>query len=273
MKRFAAVLLVLVCVAAGVVRWLDVINYTDPATGFVTYGPAWARYAVAAGVLALAALGSLLAPRRPAALCGQSAPQGLVCWLCAVGFAALAGARLAGWASLAGMALAQTVLCLVSAVWFFLLGTSRFTPDFETPTRSALWGVAGTLSLYLLTVCRFGLEPTGMARVGENFEALAALAALLFCTAQAKVAYLPGGRSGGWVFFTGLAAFLFCGCLALPGALAGWFTGQLALADLLEAAAVALVGLVGAVYALGAAGPAAPEPAAPARQEENVKSL
>ena len=60
MKRFAAFLLLLVSALAGAARWLDVVNYTDLDTGFVTWGPAWARYAIAGGILALLALGALL---------------------------------------------------------------------------------------------------------------------------------------------------------------------------------------------------------------------
>lgn len=270
MKRFAAFLLLLVSALAGAARWLDVVNYTDLDTGFVTWGPTWARYAIAGGILVLLALGALLAPRRPAALCGQSTAQGAACFLTGFGFAALGGAKLAGWAGLDAFGKAGAVLYLVSAVWMLLLGRSRFTPEFEAPTRSALMGVAGTLSLYLLTISRFGLAPTGMARVDANFAALAALAALLFTAAQAKVAYVPGGRSGGWVFFTGSAAFLMCTCLAFPGALARFMVGANSAADLAEAGALALVGLCGAVCAFGAVGEAAPESS---RSGENVKCL
>ena len=100
MKRFAAFLLLLVSALAGAARWLDVVNYTDLDTGFVTWGPTWARYAIAGGILVLLALGALLAPRRPAALCGQSTAQGVMCFLTGFGFAALGGTKLAGWAGL-----------------------------------------------------------------------------------------------------------------------------------------------------------------------------
>ena len=135
MKRFAAFLLLLVSALAGAARWLDVVNYTDLDTGFVTWGPTWARYAIAGGILVLLALGALLAPRRPAALCGQSTAQGAACFLTGFGFAALGGAKLAGWAGLDAFGKAGAVLYLVSAVWMLLLGRSRFTPEFEAPTQ------------------------------------------------------------------------------------------------------------------------------------------
>ena len=38
MKRFAVILLIALGGAAGFVRWLDLVNYTDPSTGFVLVG-------------------------------------------------------------------------------------------------------------------------------------------------------------------------------------------------------------------------------------------
>ena len=51
MKRFATSLLALVCLAAGGARWLDLVNCTDLATGFSTYGSYWVRYAVVGAVI------------------------------------------------------------------------------------------------------------------------------------------------------------------------------------------------------------------------------
>lgn len=262
MKRFATSLLALVCLAAGGARWLDLVNCTDLATGFSTYGSYWVRYAVVGAVLLLAALASFLAPGRPAALGGHNALQGILAFLCGFGFAALAGVQIGGWAALGWVERILAVLYLVSALWMLLLGRSRFTEEFEAPTGSAVFGVAGTLSLYLLTIQRFCLVPTGIVRVGYTLEALAALAALLFCTAQVKAAYIPGGKSGGWVFFTGMAAFLLCTCLALPGVVCEYLVGQAALAELIQAACIGLVGLSGLAYAFTAVGPAAEEIAA-----------
>lgn len=254
MKRIATILLLLVCAAAGAVRWLDVIFYTDMTTGFVTWGSyAW-RYALAGGVLVLLWLASWIIPRASTALKGHSGAQGLAAVLCGVGFAALGGVYLAQFQRLGRFELALAVLYLVSGVWMLLLGRSRFTLEFEAPTGSALFGIAGTLSLYLLTIKRFGLAPTGIVRVSNTLEALAALAALLFCTAQLKSAYIPGGKSARWIWLSGMAAFLLCSCLALPSAVWAWMQGQSELRSVVEGVCLALVGLMGAVYALTVSG-------------------
>ena len=250
MKRIATILLLLVCAAAGAVRWLDVMYYTDLATGFVTWGSYLWRYALAGGVLVLLWLAGWMIPKTSTALKGQSTTQGMLALLCGVGFAALGGVYLAAFDEMGRFELALAVLYLVSGVWMLLLGRSRFTPEFEAPTGSALFGVAGTLALYLLTIKRFGLAPTGIARVNTTLEALAALVALLFCTAQLKSAYIPGGKSARWIWLSGMAAFLFCTCLALPSAVWTWLQGQSALRGMVEGVCLALVGLMGAVYAL-----------------------
>lgn len=257
MKRFATSMLTLVCLAVGAARWLDLVNCTDLATGFSTYGPYWVRYAVLAGVLALAALAALMAPRCPEALGGHSAVQGVLLLVCGLGFAVLGGVQLGGWSGISVWDRVLAVLYLLTAVWMLLLGRSRFTPEFEAPTGSALFGVVGTLAFYLLTIQRFCIVPTGIVRVGEIFDALAALAALLLCTGQLKVAYVPGGKSGGWMFFTGIAAFLLCTCLALPGVVCEYLVGLASLAQLLQGVCFGLVGLSGLFYAFTAVGPAA----------------
>lgn len=250
MKRIATILLILVCAAAGAVRWLDVIFYTDMVTGFVTWGSYLWRYALAGGVLLLLWLAGWMIPKTSTALNGHNTAQGLLAVLCGIAFAALGGIYLANLSSLGRFELVLAVLYLVSGVWMLLLGRSRFTPEFEAPTGSALFGIAGTLSLYLLTIKRFGLAPTGIVRVNNTLEALAALAALLFCTAQLKSAYIPGGKSARWIWLSGMWAFLLCTCLALPSAVWGWYQGQSDLCALTEGICLALVGLMGAVYAL-----------------------
>ena len=254
MKRIATILLLLVCAAAGVVRWLDVMYYTDLATGFVTWGSYQWRYALAGGVLVLLWLASWMIPRSSAALRGQSVAQGFAALACGVGFAALAGVYLEAFGEMGRFELALAVLYLVSGVWMLLLGRSRFTPEFEAPTGSALFGVAGTLALYLLTIKRFGLAPTGIVRVSNTLEALAALVALLFCTAQLKAAYIPGSKNARWIWLSGMVAFALCTCLALPSAMWSWMQGQSELRSMVEGVCLALVGLMGAVYALTVSG-------------------
>lgn len=250
MKRIVTILFILLCVAASAVRWLDVVNYTDLSTGFVTHGSYVWRYVAAGSITAVLILFSRTAPEHPQALGRQNKLQGVLVTICGILFAALGGLGIYQCQLQDRFGLLVHILYLFTGLWMLLLGKTRFTEVFEAPSRSAILGVVGTLSFYLLVIERFGLSPTGIVRVGTTLQGLGALSVLLFCTAQLKSAYVPGGKRGAWVWFTGMAAFLFATCLALPGVICTYWVGQLDFLQLLEAIALAVVGITGATYAV-----------------------
>lgn len=264
MKRAATCLVLLAAIAAGAAHWLDLVNFTDLATGFSSYGPLWARYAVAGAVAALCALASLLAARRPVGLWQRSIAQGLVSLLCAAGFAVLGGIGLLRAVQQDLTALIQQVLWLFTALWMLLLAVARLSARSGLPSSSAVWGVAGTVSLYLLTVVRFIFKPSGIVRVAPTIQVFSALAALLFSTALLKSAYLPRANCGRWLSLTGSLAFFLCTCLELPQTLCLYLVSAADRDELLLSGCLGLLGLLGAVCALIAAGPCAPEPEAEA---------
>lgn len=264
MKRFATCLVLLVAVMTGAAHWLDLVNFTDLTTGFATAGPLWARYAVGGAVALLCAAGSLLAARRPAGLWRRGPVQGLVSLACGLAFAALGGSGMLAAARQGTTELLQQALYLVTALWFVLLGAARLSARPSLPTGSAVWGIAGTASLYLLTVVRFIFKPSGMVRVPPTLEVFSALAALLFATVLLKAAYLPGAACGRLLSLTGCLAFLLCTCLELPQTVCYTLMGQADRERLLLSACLALLGLLGAACALTAAGEEAPEPEAAA---------
>lgn len=247
MKRLIVALCTLICLAAGAARWVDLVNFTDLDTGFFTVGSHHLRYGVLAAVLVVLALCSLAAPKTSKSLEGCCPAQGWLALVSGVLFAALGGLELVnGMGDRLQMLLG--VLCLATGVWLLLLGRSRFTPEFEAPTANALWGIAGTLSLLLFTIQRFGLAPTGVARIEPNIQGMAALLCLLFCTAQLRLAYVPDGKSAKTTWFLGMSSFLFAACLALPGRVCAFMVGQGDFLSLLEAVALAAVGCMGLVY-------------------------
>lgn len=254
MKRFACFVLVLVCVATGTAYCIDLSKNIDLATSFVLYGAHWMRYAVAGVVLALLLLASFLAPKHPAAFARRSMLQGFAALLCGLGFAAAGGVALLHIAVPIHLQHIITVGYLVTACWMILLGISRFAQTLEAPTQSAVFGILGNASLFLLCIDRTCTNPTSLVRISNNLYGFAALAALIFCAAQLKIAYVPGGKSGRWVFFTGMASFLLCSCLAAPDALYRYWRNNITFADLMPHIALGLVGLCGLVWACGAVG-------------------
>lgn len=248
MKRLTAGISLLVPVAAGAVRWLDLVIFCDLTTGFVLLGPVWARYLCMAMVLSLGVLASFLAARRPSGLVRRSMSLGLLCLLAGGAFAALAGVQLA--ALLGGveadvLETAQTVLYLLTALWLLLLGISRVAGSTVAPSGSAWTGILGTFAFYLLTVRRFCFNPSGIVRIVPTVQVFSALSALVLLQGAVKAFYLPHLPIGRGLFFRGYLAFFFCTCLEAPQAVCLYLGGQYTLAQLAEGLALGVIGLIG----------------------------
>lgn len=248
MKRLTAGISLLVPVAAGAVRWLDLVNFCDLTTGFVLLGPVWARYLCMAMVLSLGVLASFLAARRPSGLVRRSMSLGLLCLLAGGAFAALAGVQLSallGGAEADVLETAQTVLYLLTALWLLLLGISRVAGSTVAPSGSAWTGILGTFAFYLLTVRRFCFNPSGIVRIVPTVQVFSALSALVLLQGAVKAFYLPHLPVGRGLFFRGYLAFFFCTCLEAPQAVCLYLGGQYTLAQLSEGLALGVIGLIG----------------------------
>lgn len=248
MKRLTAGISLLVPVAAGAVRWLDLVNFCDLTTGFVLLGPVWARYLCMAMVLSLGVLASFLAARRPSGLVRRSMSLGLLCLLAGGAFAALAGVQLAallGGAEADVLETAQTVLYLLTALWLLLLGISRVAGSTVAPSGSAWTGILGTFAFYLLTVRRFCFNPSGIVRIVPTVQVFSALSAMVLLQGAVKAFYLPHLPVGRGLFFRGYLAFFFCTCLEAPQAVCLYLGGQYTLAQLAEGLALGVIGLIG----------------------------
>ena len=276
MKRLAAGISLLVPVAAGAVRWLDLVNFCDLTTGFVTLGPVWARYLCMALVLSLGVLASFLAARRPSGLVRRSMSLGLLCLLAGGAFAALAGVQLA--ALLGGreadvLENAQTVLYLLTALWLLLLGISRVAGSTVAPSGSAWTGILGTFAFYLLTVRRFCFNPSGIVRIVPTVQVFSALSALVLLQGAVKAFYLPHLPVGRGLFFRGYLAFFFCTCLEAPQAVCLYLGGQYTLAQLAEGLALGVIGLIGLRCAALTVGDEQPEQPKSQEQPEAAEDL
>lgn len=276
MKRLAAGISLLVPVAAGAVRWLDLVNFCDLTTGFVTLGPVWARYLCMALVLSLGVLASFLAARRPSGLVRRSMSLGLLCLLAGGAFAALAGVQLAalmGGRETDVLETAQTVLYLLTALWLLLLGISRVAGSTVAPSGSAWTGILGTFAFYLLTVRRFCFNPSGIVRIVPTVQVFSALSALVLLQGAVKAFYLPHLPIGRGLFFRGYLAFFFCTCLEAPQAVCLYLGGQYTLAQLAEGLALGVIGLIGLRCAALTVGDEQPEQPKSQEQPEAAEDL
>lgn len=228
--------------AAGLVfcgfRWADLALWTDLASGLVTAGPVWVRYAV----LAVFAAAALAAGRAAA---GSPAPLRTRQWAAAV--PALAGTFLCvaggvlGLIQAAGVAsVVRSVLTLACGGWLGWLGFAWVAGGGRRP--SAWLGVAGTLVFVWQILNSFMTNGSSWYRTIPTSAVWQQLSALLFLTALLRVLCLPEEADGRAVGGYGLLAFCLCFCWQLPRCvlLGADFSGW----------ALAAVGLLGGVCAL-----------------------
>lgn len=260
MRRAATFLVLLIAGALGFLRWIDMVNFCDPDTGFVVMGEVWWRYAAMAGAALLFLLAGRLGAKHPRCFAKSSPMVGLWAGVCGVLWAALCGFKAADlMESVQTISVAFAVLYALTALWFFLMAASCFNSRFDPPSGSAGMGILGTLAFYLLVVYRFGVKPASVHRIPVTVELLSALAALLFVSAAVRAAYLPFTPCGKRLNTCGLLAFFFCTCLELPQTVFVQLTGGVETEAFLTSLALGAVGLLGGLCALAAAGKEAEE--------------
>lgn len=268
MKKSICAVLLSCSVFAGILRLLDCIFFTEPATGFVTLGSPWLRY----GLLLLLAGMIALAPARkqqaqPLAVTLPLSPlyAVLAVWAVLAGGVMLGAAArklIAPTASLdiafkgTGMQLLMFVLrmgvglsLLAFGVWCFLLFKRKtpLTPE-KSITRTA--GFAGSIFLYLLTLLRYAENPASVHRILHILPIFAALSALMFVVKLLGLLCLPcDTQRARTTAGSGVFAFLLCTCIGLPQILWQWTTGTFVLTDFLLTVLLAGIGIAGASVA------------------------
>ena len=143
----------------------------------------------------------------------------------------------------------RAALFVVFGVWCLLLFFEN-----RTCSRFGKWmlplGVAGSAAFYLHTVLRFVERPSSLHRILPAIEILSALTALQFVTALLRALYLPGSAGAARALCrSGLLAFFFCTCLALPQAVWQSARESAPAVSCALAACLGCVGLVGAICA------------------------
>ena len=252
-KRTAAVAALLLCLLLGAAHVVDLLFFTDPATGFVRAGQAWYRYVAAAVAAAALYVLSRPAARHPAALFRPRRWLGAAMVLAAL---LLLDAGLSTVISLGQDAyyLVQGVLLAVCGLWYGVSGVRAMAAPARQPAPAAL-GLLALGAPACMAVERFAIRPASLARTGHILQVLSILAMLCFTVTLMRVLYLPGAPIGQGMAFTGMLAFLFGTCLELPQTVLCWMAGgSVTLLDLSWSACWAAVGLCGLVCALYTAG-------------------
>ena len=260
------------CLLAGAAFAADRLFWCEPYTGFVRVGPAALRWG---GWLVLGAL-CLLPGRRaapcPAALQQPCRPLGgclaaAAAALLAAGAAALpqmaAGTAVLPQASARVVGVLNVLLPLLAAAGLLLLARRALAGPMHGAVPSAVLALGLLLWVFWVLLYRFEIQPAAVARLSCTVRVVSACAAVVFALALCKTLLAPGTPCGGQLAGSGLAAFLFCFCMELPGSFIEQWAGGLSAAEQCTSLGLGALGLCGAVcfwQAFGPDGWHAPEP-------------
>lgn len=263
--------MVVLCLLFLLYRILDLWFFTEPGTGYVTWGPAWLRYLPAL----LLAVGSYLAargiPARPVALNQSNRP--LFFLMSATGiFLILTGicclpALLAIGSGV--FAMLDALLPVMAGVWFVMFGWQALFPTTEEKDLPHA-GIALLVLVFFgwLAIQRFVIAPASVVRLGNTFRVLSAAAALLFLVNLVKVFLVPGQPFGRSVFASGFNAFLLCGCCEFPQSVFDTLCGVSSLSGLALGIGMGCLGLCGLVCAKACTSEESPVPSESSSQPQ-----
>lgn len=241
------------CTLCGVGHAVDLILFTDGATGFVTIGNVWVRYGLLLPVVLLCFAAPLCLPPLAAHAPRESRLGNML--LSIIGFflcltviwQVLDMFTTTGPVSLRHI---SSPLLLVYALWLlfgFVQRDAQSTPS----SGFILWGAAGTLVFCLLAVERFVAQPSSLHRIAPVVHTFSAVAAMLFSAALVQALHYTrlGAAPSRKLCSTGLLCFLLCTCLGLPQAVANVYANG-DFSALFLAVSLGFMGIYGAYQAV-----------------------
>lgn len=266
MKCIAHLCLLLVGLGVMFMRWIDLVNYIDPETGFVLVGSVWLRYGAIALLCLLAVVAGFMASRRPGSLERGCAANGAVLvllgTLCA-GYHAVAlyvelglsgvfsrQLALAVWVTtIDAAAILLALLGLICAAWLFTVAFAQFDKKYRLPAGGVCFGILGNLYFYGVLISRFAANQSSYHRLDPTISVFAGAALILFSTVLLRALYFPESAIGRKLYTCGIICFYLCVGFTLPQAMYDLMMGNAMYSAVCENILFAGFGVLGAVYA------------------------
>ena len=200
----------------GVLRGLDLVFFTNSATGLCMVGSVWLRYALLAAAVLVAVVAGRRAKSDITALHSHDRAAGYVSGFAAACFVLTGITRLLF--ALDGVgATVRALLELFCWVWMSLLARNWLRKGpWHRPTRSLYPAVAGSIIFYWCVLSRFMENSSSWHRVAPTAAVWQALAALVFLSMLIRVLYLPESANEKKFSAAALTAFALCFCWELP---------------------------------------------------------
>lgn len=258
-RKLPTVLVLMVMVLVGAMYWIDLAYHTDVSTGFVTRGPLWARYIMAAVPVLMGLLGlRTVGPKSISALRVKSVPLGVLFGVGSLlGVLWGGGLMLTAFSPVSVFRLVVGILAMFYSAWMFLAAVQMFTQTEPSPTKSAIWGILASLPFCLIAANRVMVDPSSIHRVSANVSFLSPIIIFMWFGMLLRSFYiaLPRRRVRG-LYLLSVLAFMFAACLELPQVIfmAIYSPEGVGAAQMLEAINLGVLGLAAAFVALQLAG-------------------
>lgn len=259
MKRSIPTLLIILAIlVAGAAYWADLKLFTDPDTGFVTYGSIWVRYIVLLLVpIGIAFTGiSSVGPRGLSVFRVKNPFLGVVFLLGAIsamGFGAICMLTAFSQEPLSKFQMIMGILYLWYGVWMVRSSIQMFTQRVPSPSVSALWGVLAAVPFCMQTIYRVLIKPASLYRMAPTVRIFAALFSMLWFGMLLRGLYIAMVRSRvRWMYLFGLLTFLM-GIMELVQEVYTAFYGKLDVYELAQGIHTCIVGVVAVSVSLSIA--------------------
>ena len=254
----------------GVLRGIDLVFFTNSATGLCMVGSVWLRYALLVVAVLVAVVAGRKAKPDVTALHGHSQAAGYASGFAAACFVLTGVTRLLF--ALDGVgAIVRALLELFCWVWLSLLARNWLRKGpWHRPTRSLYPAVAGSIIFYWCVLSRFMENSSSWHRVAPTAAVWQALAALVFLSLLIRALYLPESANGKNFVASAMTAFALCFCWEVPQVLELMLDGMrlTQLPELLFGLGLCGIGALGGICALNCTKSAAKQTARETRSEE-----
>ncbi len=268
MKQKACVFAIFICIATGVLRFLDLLFLSEKDTGFILYGNVWYRYAlIAAVIVAIYALAHMQKLTGEIVNINKSpllfAVIGIVSVFTSIGAAfnamrqfvlpstnfghALSGTTMLTFAFVVRLGFAVSLL--VFAVFSLIFAFYKKNVVFEKNFLRTL-GLFGAIAFCILPVLEYSQNPASVNRIVNILSVCSTLSALVFYTSFLGVMFKkPYKNQKAQLAASGLICFLMCTCIQLPQTVL-LVPQTFSFYSIFLTGLLALIGLLGAITAL-----------------------
>lgn len=241
----------ILCLALAAAHWLDLANWIDPQTGFVSAGTVWMRYGLAAfGIVLLFVLARAGSPKDQKLACGRSVLVGVGAILAGLAFVVAGAVSLMSFAGSALYGILDGVLFAWMGVGLMVDGAGALHSIGGAPVHSVWLGLGTMAALLWLCIRRFILEPAAVVRTSQVMLVFSALGALLFSVSYLRMFYAPDSTVPRSLLFSGMVCFLLCTCGELLQVVCRVMYGTENAAEIAVGVALGLFGIVGLLAAV-----------------------